>query len=332
MPNRPNNLRTVRQINRRDILFSVNLVPNSERILVGSSRGKVLELDASQNNPQDRELADHGRYVTSVRLVQGKVISGGYDGRLIWWDLANNRAIRTIEAHSRWIRHIAVSPDQSKIASVGDDMVCRIWNVENGERLHELRGHERRTPTHFDSMLYICRFSNDGRFLATGDRVGHVVIWDVNNGEQLSSVETPELYTWDGRQRIRSIGGVRALAFSPNDLYLAIGGVGQIGNVDSIAGPSRVEVFDWQKGEQLYVFTGENGIVNRLDYHPDNHWIFAVGGRANGLSMFYDPQNLEMIHRQNVPMHVHDLDYNNDMSRIYAVGHQKIAVLEVVNG
>jgi WD40 repeat protein len=332
MPNQPRNLRAVREINRRDILFSVARVPNSERLIVASSAGKVFELDASQNNPQERELANHGRYVTSVRLVQGKVISGGYDGRLIWWDLERNQAIRTVEAHDRWIRHIAVAPDGSKIASVADDMVCRIWNVQTGERLHELRGHEAQTPSHFDSMLYVCRFSPDGRHLATADRVGHIVVWEVATGRQVASMDAPELYTWDGRQRIRSMGGVRGLAFSPNGEHLAASGVGQIGNVDSLAGPSRVEVFHWSRGERLFLFTGDQGIVNRIDYHPENRWIFAIGGKNNGIVMFYDPQGREMIHRQNMPMHVHDAAFNEDHSRFYAVGHNKIAVMELDNG
>src|SRR5207247_2259848 len=137
------------------------------------------------------------------------------------------------------------------------------------------RGHEERTPSGFSSMLYACVFSADGRQLATGDRVGHVVIWDVANGRQLSSVEAPTLYTWDGVQRIRSIGGVRGLAFSPDGTHLAVGGVGQINNVDALAGPSTVEIFNWATGERTQRFTGPNGIVNRVLWHPDNEWVCA---------------------------------------------------------
>src|SRR5205823_1166693 len=127
-------------------------------------------------------------------------------------------------------------------------------------------GHEERTPQHLPSMLYCCVFSPDGRHLATGDRVGHVVVWDAATGRQLAAVEAPTLYTWDGVQRNRSIGGVRALAFSPDGRHLAVGGVGRIGNVDSLAGPSRVEVFEWEQGRRVHEFTGPNGIVNRLQY------------------------------------------------------------------
>ncbi|MBI1830948.1 MAG: hypothetical protein HYR84_05790, partial [Planctomycetes bacterium] len=175
-PANPRNLRTVRDITRRDILFSVARVPNTSRLIVASNDHKVYEIDAGQANAAPRQLADHGRYVNAVRLSGNTVISGGYDNRLIWWDLANNREIRTIEnAHSRQIRQLAVSPDGTKLASVADDMKCKLWNIASGERIRELSGHEERTPTGFGSMLYCCAFSNDGTKLATGDRVGHVV-------------------------------------------------------------------------------------------------------------------------------------------------------------
>lgn len=329
MPSQPRNLRTVREIARRDILLSVARVPSSDTLLVGSSDGKVHELNVGQNNRADRELANHERYVTSVRLAGRTVVSGGYDGRLIWWDRERGEVLRTVDAHTRWIRQIAVSPDGTKLASVADDMVCRIWNAATGERLHELRGHVERTPTGFTSMLYACVFSVDGRHLATGDRVGRVIVWDVAAARQLAAVEAPLLYTWDGMQRIRSIGGVRGLAFSPDGTHVAVGGVGQINNVDSLAGPSRVEVFNWERGQRAFEFTGQSGIVNRLHYHPQGDWLCAIGGGGNGLVMFYDTTRRAMIHQANVPMHVHDAAFNEDHTTLYAVGHNKIAVMEL---
>ena len=328
MPSNPRNLRVARDIARRDILFSVARVPNTERLFVASSDNKVHEIDVAQQNIQPVEHADHGRYVTAVRVVGNTAISGGYDGRLIWWDIQNRRALRTIEnAHARQVRHLVVSPDGTKIASVADDMVCRIWNVATGEMLHELRGHEERTPTNFGSMLYVCAYSNDGRHLATGDRVGHVVIWDAATGLQLSAVEAPTLYTWDGVQRIRSIGGVRGLAFSPNGTQLAVGGVGQIGNVDALQGPSRVEIYDWRRRLRVHEFTGQQGIFNKLIWTPE--WLCALGGGGNGFVAFHDVANRAMIHQGSVPMHVHDAALNEAGDKIYAVGHQKIALLEI---
>ena len=328
MPSQPRNLRVVREIARRDILFAVARVPRSDTLLVASSDTKVHELDASQTNPTGRELASHDRYVTSVRLSGRTAISGGYDGRLIWWDRWRGETIRTVEAHDRWIRNLAVSPDGNTLASVGDDMVCRLWNIASGAKLHELRGHAERTPTGFGMMLYNCVFSADGRHLATCDRVGRVIVWDSATGRQLSDFEAPLLYTWDGTQRIRSIGGARGLAFSPDGAHVAVGGVGQINNVDGLGGPSRVEVFDWARRQRVLEFTGQNGLVNRLVYHPQNEWLCAIGGGSNGLIMFYDTARRSMIHQGNVPMHVHDVAFNEDHTTLYAVGHQKIVVMD----
>ena len=325
----PRNLRIVREITRPDILFSVARIPNTSRLLLGSSEGKVIELDASQAKPTALALANHERYVTSVALAGQTVVSGGYDGKLIWWDLAKRQMIRTVDAHNRQVRMIAVSPDGAKIASVGDDMICRLWNVATGVQLHELRGHEERTPTAFGSMLYCCAFSPKGQHLATGDRVGHVVVWDVASGKQLAAIEAPSLYTWDGTQRIRSIGGVRALAFSPDGAHLAVGGVGQIKNVDGLGGPSQVEIFDWQRRERLYEFTGAQGMINRLVYHPQSAWLCAVGGSANGIILFHDPKSRALIHQGTLPMFVHDAVFNEDFTTLFAVGHHKVAVSEL---
>ncbi|HZZ77050.1 MAG TPA: hypothetical protein VFE62_00945 [Gemmataceae bacterium] len=327
----PRNLRNVREIARRDILFSVARIPNTSRLIVASNDNKIYELDAGQANPTARQLADHGRYANAVRLVGNTVISGGYDNRLIWWDLQNNRAIRTIEnAHGRQVRQLAVSPDGSKIASVADDMKCKLWNVASGEMIRELRGHEEQTPTNFTSMLYCCAFSNDGTKLATGDRVGRVCIWNVANGDRLSTVEVPSLYTWDGVQRIRSIGGIRSLAFSPDGTQIAVGGIGQIGNVDGLAGPARVEIHNWARRERVLDFQGnQQALINKLVWHPNNNWLCGSGGGGNGFICFYNTQNRTMIHQMNLPMHTHDTVFSEDWTTLYHVGHQKIVVQEM---
>ena len=54
----------------------------------------------------------------------------------------------------------------------------------------------------------------------------------------------------------------------------------------------------------------------------------APGG-GNGLVMFYDPGRRTMIHQGNVPMFVHDVAFNEDHTTLYAVGHQRIAVMEL---
>src|SRR5205823_7888371 len=216
-----------------------------------------------------------GSYVTGVALAGKTLVSGGYDGKLMWWDTESNKAIRTVDAHAKWIRKVIASPDGTLVASVADDMACKLWDAATGKLVKELRGHKEKTPHNFTSMLYAVAFSADGKLLATGDKVGHVVVWDVEGGRELTAVEAPVMYTWDPVQRLHSIGGVRSLAFSPDGRLLAVGGMGKVNNIDHLEGNARVEVFDWKQGKRTHEFPGGKfrGLVQQLVFHPQGDWL-----------------------------------------------------------
>jgi WD40 repeat protein len=218
------------------------------------------------------------------------------------------------------------------VASVADDMVCRIWDVQSARLIHELRGHSELTPSHFPSMLFACAISPDGKRVATGDKVGHIAIWDLESGRRLALLEAPELYTWDPVQRRHSIGGIRSLAFSPDGTRLAAGGSGKISNIDHLDGKARVEVFDWQKGERTHEFASDKfkGLVEYLGFHPQGDWLLAAGGGdKDGFLTFFDLAGKKVLAQEKAPMYLHDLALNETGDTIYAAGHHKIAVLGV---
>jgi WD40 repeat protein len=325
----PTKLKVVKDVARKDVLFAIARVLGTQRVYVGSSDFKVHEIDLAEAKPTDTPLGAHDSYVTGVVLAGKALVSGSYDGKLIWWDLDKRSAARTVDAHPKWIRGLAISPDGSTIASVADDMVCRLWDATTGKKLHDLRGHPEKTPTHFASMLYVAAFSADGKHLATGDRIGTVLIWETATGKQVGKVDASGLWTWDGTQRNRSIGGVRSLAFSADGKTLAAGGVGKIGNVDSLAGPLRVEVFDWAAGKQTHVFQqGNNGLINFLAFHPKDEWLMAVGGGDNSI-LFFDLKTKKTLHQMKAPMFIHAALLDETQETLYAAGHNKIAVLEM---
>src|SRR4051812_40843442 len=120
----PDSLKLINTLSRKDIAFSIARLPGSSRAFLGSSEFKVYETDLAQAKPQDKPLASHTSYVTSVALAGKLLVSGSYDGRLIWWDVEQGSEVRNVEAHTKWIRRVAASPDGKLIASVADDMVC----------------------------------------------------------------------------------------------------------------------------------------------------------------------------------------------------------------
>jgi WD40 repeat protein len=328
----PEKLKLVKDVSFKAIAFGIARVPKSTRFYVGASDFKVYEIDLVAAKPEPKELYAHGSYVTGVAVSGKTLVSGSYDGKLVWWDTEKNKEIRGIEsAHSKWIRRVRVSPNGKLLASVADDMVCRIWEAETGKKVHELRGHQEMTPNNFTSMLYAVAFSPDGKYLATGDKVGHVVVWDVTKGSQIATMEAPIMYTWDPVQRLHSIGGIRSLAFSPDSKLLAVGGTGKIGNIDHLEAKARVEIFEWQNQKKYAEFadTKFQGLSNYLVFSQNSEWLMSAGGAGEGFLMSFDVKGKKAAKGEKVGMHVHDVAINEEMDTFYCAGHNKIAIWEM---
>jgi WD40 repeat protein len=321
-------LKMVKDYPGRGVLFRMARVPASRRLFFGSSDFKVYEYDLSTAKPEPKELGTHASYVTGLALAGSTLISGSYDGKLICWDIEGRKQVRSVDAHAKWIRNVVISPDGQLAASVADDMVCRLWEVASGRMVHELRGHQEKTPHHFPSMLYNCAFTPDGKHLATADKVGHIVVWDTAAGKQVTTLEAPVMYTWDPVQRRHSIGGIRGCTFSPDCRLLVVGGIGKIGNIDHLDGPVRVEVFDWQKGERVWEFSSDKlrALVECVRFHPKGDYLLAGGGANDGFLLFLDVATKKVLRQEKVSTHVQDLLLDDPAETLWAAGHGKLVM------
>ncbi len=320
-------LKRIWEHNSEDILFCIEADAQPERFFLGSADFGVYQLDTSEDVPQRIPFHDgHQSYVTGLAFVAGTLISASYDRKLIWWDLESRKPVRTVAAHDRWIRRVIAMPDGRRVVTVADDMLCKVWDVETAELVAAFTDHRPMTLHHYPSMLYAVAVSDDGRYLATGDKVGHVVIWDADSFAKVGELEAPVMYTWDPAQRRHSIGGIRSLAFSPDGQRLAVGGIGTIGNIDHLGGPARLEVFHWQSGKRLFVAENENrkGLVEQIAWASDGSWILTAGGDHKGFVTLYRADTGEQLHDVDAKGHIHGFVLDREAGTLTAAGHEHV--------
>jgi WD40 repeat protein len=231
-------------------------------------------------------LEAHDSWVRAIGVSQTEdwLLTGGYDGRLVWWKAssADSPAVRTVEAHQGWIRALAISPDQAMLATCGNDRWLRVWDVAEGKLIRELQtegGH-----------LYHVAFSLDGNSLVSCDLQGVVRVWEWKDTTPIKQVMKVEpLYKYAETFRAE-IGGARSLAFDDHGLVLGLGGITNVTNAFAGLGEMAVALLDWKSGKLLQLLEAKDklrGAAWGLAFHPDNYWIGVSGGGGGGWLYFW---------------------------------------------
>ncbi len=110
-----------------------------------------------------RSLADGRRAVT-----------GGTDGVVRLWNLATQTVIREIGKHDDTIWGIAISRDESLVATSSTDNSVRVWDIATAKEKwrHGCPGAALRVA-----------FSPDGKYLASGGFPHFTAVWDATTGK-----------------------------------------------------------------------------------------------------------------------------------------------------
>lgn len=297
----------------------------NERVVYGAGTdAAVYRVDLDAKKPKPEKLwTHHENYVSSLAWIDGVVVSGGFDRRLVWTAAKAGKRIRLIkDAHDGWVRDVVSFPDGKKIASVGDDMRVKLWDAKTGRLLRTFEGHEKQTPQGYATALYALAVSPEGKTLASGDRIGEVCLWDVETGKLLQRLKAPGFYTYDPVKRVRSIGGIRSLCFSPDGKRLAISGIGQVTNVDGFVGPCRVEIWDWRNAK--HTFTGQDShkaVLNHVAFDATGKWLIAGGGGdSGGILAVWDGKAKQPVQKSKPKGHLHRFSLMPD-GRIVTAGY-----------
>lgn len=156
-----------------------------------------------------RRFVGHTKDVLSVAFSvdNRQIVSGSRDNTIKLWNTLGQCKYTIMEdGHKEWVSCVRFSPAHNNgqkewvplIVSAGWDKVVKVWNLHHCKLRTSLMGH-----TGYISTVTV---SPDGSLCASGGKDGTAMLWDLNEGRHLSSLEAGDI--------------IHALVFSPRKYWL----------------------------------------------------------------------------------------------------------------
>ncbi|MBX3186522.1 MAG: protein kinase [Labilithrix sp.] len=178
-----------------------------DKYIVASSRDGIVRVHDLKTQELVRSLS-HGSPVYALALTPdgSLVASGGQDGSLKIWSVADGRVLADWSPHEAVIHAIAFAPDGQSIASVSSDHRAQLAHLAGGKHRSQTF-----SWTHED-IVFGVTFSPDGNYVLTTGRDGSIYVVNAVNGQLVStrhdrteSIAHP-LHSKDGRALLVAVG------------------------------------------------------------------------------------------------------------------------------
>ena len=150
--------------------WAVAFSPDSKYIVSGTSQG-LLKWETATGIWQPISGGQENIIKNLAISHDGKIIAGGGDGFIFFWNLETGELLRQVDNGKFGIvNSLDFSPDDSLLVTGTDDGIGRVWDVSSASLLRELTGHS-------GQVVGVC-FSPDGKNIASGAKnEGSIRIW-----------------------------------------------------------------------------------------------------------------------------------------------------------
>jgi WD40 repeat protein len=151
-----------------------------------------------------------------------------------------------------WVTRVAFAPDGKTLASGSryPNNAVLLWRVSDGTLLHTLEGH-----TYSITSL---AFTPDGKILASGSSDDTVRLWNVKNGDLLTTIESGHSSCID------TVCGITNVAFAPDGQILA----------SAMVSRGKVKLWQTNSGTLLYELEGSEDDGNVV-FLPDGETMIS---------------------------------------------------------
>ncbi|KAI7952472.1 hypothetical protein MJO29_008103 [Puccinia striiformis f. sp. tritici] len=184
--------------------FVSDIVTSSDgQFALSSSWDKTLRLWDLNTGLTTRLFVGHTKDVLSVSFSADnrQIVSGSRDRTIkLWNTLGECKYEIKDEGHNGWVSCVRFSPNPMNpvIVSAGWDKVVKVWELSKCKLRTNHHGHT--------GYLNTVTVSPDGSLCGSGGKDGITMLWDLNEGKHLYSLEAGDI--------------INALVFSPNRYWL----------------------------------------------------------------------------------------------------------------
>jgi len=209
-------------------------ISSDRQYALSASWDGTLRLWNLKTGRTTRRFIGHKKDVLSVAFSADnrQIVSGSRDKTINVWNtigVIKQQMNDSSTAHRDWVTCVRFSPnvDEPVIVSSGRDKTVKVWDMNNFALKHNLVGHT--------SYVNAVTVSPDGSLCASGGKDGLAMLWDLNEGKKLSSLDAK--------------GEIHALCFSPNRYWLC-GAVGEAIKIWDLETKGEVGILTTAKFQQ----------------------------------------------------------------------------------
>lgn len=174
---------------------------------------------------------------------------------------------------------VATSAKGTQFAVASEDNRIRIIDSKTMNTTFQLLGHP--------MTVYGLAFSNDGRYLLSGDESARIYLWDAKTGAKVREFPRTKGHT----------RGIQAIAVSPNDRQFATVGKDDV-----------IKVWNMSGGDPVATIEGKGANFYGIQYMPSGS--FATGTLAEGARLYTNKFSLAAT--MSVAQGANDLALNNN--------------------
>jgi len=196
-------------------IWAVALSSDGQCLATSSYNGKI-HLWSVPDTRQTGVLETKGSFALTVDISNDRrfVASGHQNGGLYIFDIESERLRHSLPSLTAPVRCARFSPGCRYLAACGDARVITLYEVETGEHIANLQGHQ--------AWIMSLDWSYTGEYLLTGSFDGKTKVWSVEQRKCVATHSETEKSIWavkwlprlDGKAEMFAVAGAnRSISF-----------------------------------------------------------------------------------------------------------------------